>query len=138
MVAAARYEILLERPTVSWQGAIAIAEPLAEARSLLVTVHGYRPDGSVVEQAGRKWYLSEGLNANFYYLPPAEAGTVITLPPLTHNESVTRIELVVRPLGTPATPAPATVSTLCFQDLDPIDGTGPTVISAHAMEVVDV
>lgn len=138
MVAAARYEVLLERPVLTWQGAILLQQAVDEPRSLLVTVHGYRPDGEVAGVDGRQWYRSERLGANFYYLPAGEAGQVLSLPRLTHDDGVTRIELVARPFAATTQAVTGIVSTLCFQDLDPVLAPGPQVITTHAPEAIDV
>lgn len=138
MVAAARYEITLDPGVRTWQGAFLLSHAIETPRSLLVTVHGFSSTGEPVEHEGRKWYRSDSLAAGFHYLPTATAGSVITLTPVTHAGLVTRLVLVARPLGTPTRPVPEIVSTLCFQDLDPLDSHASVIISTHPPEVIDV
>lgn len=137
MVAAVRYEVALDSPVLMWQGGILLRRAISEARSFLVTVHGFRPNGAAVEQVGRTWYRSAKLEADFHYLATAAAGDLVVMPPVKHSETVNRLELVVRPFATRTDPAPI-VSTLCFQDLDPLDSDAPVVISTHTPVVIDV
>lgn len=138
VVAATRYELTLDPGVRTWQGAFLLSHEIERPRTILVTVHGFSATGDSVEHEGHQWYWSDHLAAGFHYLPAAPAGSVIPLTPVTHTGLISRLVLVARPFTSPTRPVPEVVSTLCFQDLEPLADRRHVVLSAHAPEIIDV
>lgn len=138
MTPAVRYTIHLQQPVLSWQVAVRLSHPIERPRAYLMTVHGYDPGEEFVPVAGRGWSRSEQLDADFCYLPTGSAGELLPLPPLQHEDGVTRLELVVRQFVDPPAPPSEAVSTLCFLDLDQADVRAPRVVTTYTPEAVDV